>query len=87
MSSSIICRESGIVDDTWSDVRPASDNKLYVDVMVSPKNLISFQEIGAQNRWKWVVMIQDVQTLITGSSAQIPFSNLKSKQGYIYKYI
>ena len=62
------CRKSDIINDIWSEARPTSTNEMYLDVMVSPVNLGSFNEAGIRHRWKLYVMIPNVQKLIDKSA-------------------
>ena len=62
-----ICRDTGIIDDIWSELKRASNKQLYSDVMISPKNVQSFKNVATRHRWQLSTMIKNVQKLIDKS--------------------
>ena len=57
----------GKVDDIWSEARLEADNKIYVDLMVSPQNFNYLKDKAKNMGWDILLITNNVQNLIEES--------------------
>ena len=77
-------RDIGIIEDVWSELKRYSNKLVYSDVMISPKNVRSFEKVATIHRWQFSIMIKNVQKLIDESKhGSTSFSILRQKFGRI----
>ena len=57
----------GKVDDIWSEARLEADNKIYVDLMVSPQNFNYVKDKAKNMGWDILLITNNVQNLIEES--------------------
>ena len=77
----------GKVDDIWSEARLEADNKIYVDLMVSPQNFNYLKDKAKNMGWDILLITNNVQNLIEESITTVSRWDVLASNSVIEKDI